>query len=110
MLVVSVILFGLIGLTMWAVQMLWIPVMAASVINGVGHYWGYRNLVTPDESTNILPWGIIVGGEELHNNHHAHPTSAKLSSAWYEFDIGWMYIRILKILRLANVKHIPIII
>lgn len=107
MLVVSVILFGPIGLTMWAVQMLWIPVMAAGVINGVGHYWGYRNLDTPDKSTNILPWGIIVGGEELHNNHHAHPTSAKLSSAWYEFDIGWMYIRILEIFRLANVKHIP---
>ncbi|MEK6735995.1 MAG: fatty acid desaturase [Pseudomonadota bacterium] len=107
MLIINIILFGPIGLTMWAIQMLWIPVMAAGVINGVGHYWGYRNSDTPDESTNILPWGIIIGGEELHNNHHAYPTSAKLSSAWYEFDIGWMYIRILEILQLATVKHIP---
>jgi len=107
MLIIDIILFGPIGLTMWAIQMLWIPVMAAGVINGVGHYWGYRNSDTPDESTNILPWGIIIGGEELHNNHHAYPTSAKLSSAWYEFDIGWMYIRILEILQLANVKHVP---
>lgn len=107
MLVINIILFGPIGLTMWAIQMLWIPVMAAGVINGVGHYWGYRNFDTPDESTNILPWGIIIGGEELHNNHHAYPTSAKLSNTWYEFDIGWMYIRILEILRLANVKHVP---
>jgi stearoyl-CoA desaturase (Delta-9 desaturase) len=107
MLVINVMLFGPIGLTIWAIQMLWIPVLAAGVINGVGHYWGYRNFETPDASTNILPWGIIIGGEELHNNHHAYPTSAKLSSAWYELDIGWMYIRILEILGLANVKHIP---
>lgn len=107
MLVINILLFGPIGLTMWAIQMLWIPVMAAGVINGIGHYWGYRNYETPDKSSNILPWGIIIGGEELHNNHHAYPTSAKLSNAWYEFDIGWMYICILEILGLANVKHIP---
>jgi stearoyl-CoA desaturase (delta-9 desaturase) len=107
MLIISVILFGPIGLTMWAIQMLWIPVMAAGVINGIGHYWGYRNFETPDASTNISPWGIIIGGEELHNNHHAYPTSAKLSNTWYEFDMGWMYIRILEFLGLAKVKHIP---
>lgn len=107
MLVINILLFGPIGLTMWAIQMLWIPVMAAGVINGIGHYWGYRNYETPDKSSNILPWGIIIGGEELHNNHHAYPTSAKLSNTWYEFDIGWMYICILEILGLANVKHIP---
>jgi len=107
MLIINTILFGPIGLTLWAIQMLWIPVMAAGVINGVGHYWGYRNFETPDASTNISPWGIIIGGEELHNNHHAYPTSAKLSSTWYEFDMGWMYIRILEILGLAKVKHIP---
>lgn len=107
MLITSVILFGPIGLAIWAVQMLWIPIMAAGVINGIGHYWGYRNFETPDASTNISPWGIIIGGEELHNNHHAYPTSAKLSNKWYEFDMGWMYIRILEMLGLAKVKHIP---
>ena len=81
--------------------------MAAGVVNGVGHYWGYRNAETPDKSTNIVPWGIIIGGEELHNNHHAYPTSAKLSSKWYEFDIGWMYIRLLEKLDWAQVKHVP---
>jgi stearoyl-CoA desaturase (delta-9 desaturase) len=106
MLVVNVTLFGAIGLTIWAVQMAWIPVMAAGVINGVGHYWGYRNFACADASTNIVPWGILIGGEELHNNHHAYATSAKLSSRWYEFDLGWTYIRILELLRLADVRKL----
>jgi len=106
MLVVNVVLFGPIGITMWAVQMVWIPIMAAGVINGVGHYWGYRNKETPDASKNVLPWGILIGGEELHNNHHAYPVSAKLSLKWYEFDIGWFYIRILETIGLAHVRYI----
>lgn len=106
MLIINVILFGPLGLTVWAVQMAWIPLTAAGVINGVGHYGGYCNTETNDASTNVFPWGILIGGEELHNNHHAHPTSAKLSLKWWEFDIGWMYIRILKILGLARVKDI----
>ncbi len=106
MLAVNLVLFGPIGLTIWAVQMLWIPVTAAGIINGIGHYWGYRNFASADTSTNIVPWGIIIGGEELHNNHHAYGTSAKLSSQWYEFDIGWMYIRILSTLRLATVRKV----
>ena len=104
--VANVILLGPIGLTIWAVQMLWIPFLAAGVINGIGHYWGYRNFQPEDASTNIVPWGILIGGEELHNNHHAYATSARLSSRWYEFDIGWMYIRILEMLGLARVKKI----
>lgn len=107
MFIIDVVLFGPIGITMWAVQMSWIPVMAAGVINGVGHYWGYRNFSPDDQSRNIFPWGIIIGGEELHNNHHTYPTSAKLSSKWYEFDIGWMYIRILEMFGLAEVKKVP---
>jgi len=99
-------LFGPIGATMWAVQMLWIPILAAGIINGVGHYWGYRNFQSVDASKNILPWGILIGGEELHNNHHAYATSAKLSNKWYEFDIGWLYIRILSAFGLANVKKV----
>ena len=106
MLVTNVILLGPIGITIFAVQMLWIPFLAAGVINGIGHYWGYRNFQPADASTNIIPWGILVGGEELHNNHHAYATSAKLSNRWYEFDIGWMYIRILEIMGLAHVKKI----
>jgi stearoyl-CoA desaturase (delta-9 desaturase) len=106
MLVVNVMLFGGAGLTIWAVQMAWIPVMAAGVINGFGHYWGYRNFACADASTNIVPWGILIGGEELHNNHHAYGTSAKLSSRWYEFDLGWTYIRILELLRLADVRKV----
>lgn len=106
MLILDVILFGAIGVTVWAVQMLWIPITAAGIINGIGHYWGYRNFDCPDASTNIVPWGILIGGEELHNNHHTFGTSAKLSSKWYEFDIGWMYIRILEILHLAKVKKL----
>jgi stearoyl-CoA desaturase (delta-9 desaturase) len=86
--------------------MAWIPVTAAGIVNGIGHYWGYRNFASADASTNIVPWGIIIGGEELHNNHHAYGTSAKLSSRWYEFDLGWTYIRILETLRLATVRKV----
>jgi stearoyl-CoA desaturase (delta-9 desaturase) len=106
MLVVDVLLFGPIGITIWAIQMVWIPLFAAGVINGIGHYWGYRNFQSEDASTNVIPWGILIGGEELHNNHHAYGTSAKLSNRWYEFDIGWLYIRILETLGLAKVKKI----
>ncbi|MGV3628386.1 MAG: DesA family fatty acid desaturase [Betaproteobacteria bacterium] len=106
MLITNVILLGPIGITIFAVQMLWIPFLAAGVINGIGHYWGYRNFQPEDASRNIIPWGILVGGEELHNNHHAYATSAKLSNRWYEFDIGWLYIRILETFGLAHVKKI----
>ena len=104
MLVIDLVAFGALGLTIWAVQMAWIPLWAAGVVNGIGHYWGYRNYDCVDASRNISPWGILIGGEELHNNHHSFATSAKLSSKWYEFDIGWMYIRILEMLGLAKVK------
>ena len=104
MLIVDLALFGALGLTVWAVQMMWIPVTAAGIINGAGHYWGYRNFEAHDASTNLVPWGIIIGGEELHNNHHTYPTSAKLSVKPYEFDLGWAYIRILQALGLASVK------
>jgi stearoyl-CoA desaturase (delta-9 desaturase) len=107
MLVIDVALFGFLGLTVWAVQMAWIPITAAGIINGIGHWWGYRNFEAQDASTNISPWGIIIGGEELHNNHHTYPTSAKLSVKPYEFDIGWMYIRILQAVGLAHVKKTP---
>jgi len=106
LLVINIMLFGVLGLSVWAVQMMWIPVTAAGIINGIGHYWGYRNFDCKDASTNILPWGIIIGGEELHNNHHTYGTSAKLSSKWYEFDIGWMYITILSFFGLAKVKKV----
>ena len=106
MMLINLALFGPIGLTIWAVQMAWIPVTAAGIINGIGHYWGYRNFTCEDASTNISPWGILIGGEELHNNHHAYGSSAKLSNKWYEFDIGWMYIRIMEMLGLAKVKKV----
>jgi stearoyl-CoA desaturase (Delta-9 desaturase) len=106
MLIADIIMFGPIGITIWAVQMMWIPFLAAGVINGIGHYFGYRNFQSEDASTNVVPWGILIGGEELHNNHHAYATSAKLSNRWYEFDIGWLYIRILETLGLATVKKI----
>ena len=103
----NALLFGLVpGLLILLVQIIWIPFWAAGVINGIGHYWGYRNWETEDASTNIFPFGILIGGEELHNNHHAYASSAKLSSKWYEFDIGWMYIRILEMLGLARVKKV----
>jgi stearoyl-CoA desaturase (delta-9 desaturase) len=107
MLIIDLLLFGAIGLTVWAVQMLWIPITAAGIINGIGHWWGYRNFEAPDASTNVSPWGIIIGGEELHNNHHTYPTSAKLSVKSYEFDIGWMYIRGLEMLGLAKPRKTP---
>jgi len=106
MLLIDLALFGVYGITVWAVQMLWIPVLAAGVINGIGHYWGYRNFETPDASTNIVPWGLLIGGEELHNNHHAFPSSARLAARWWEFDLGWQYIRLLRLLRLARVKKL----
>ncbi|MCX7891844.1 MAG: transposase, partial [Burkholderiales bacterium] len=100
-------LFGLVpGLVVLLVQIAWIPFWAAGVINGVGHYWGYRNWETEDASTNIFPIGILIGGEELHNNHHAYASSAKLSNKWYEFDLGWAYIRLLEMLGLARVKKV----
>jgi stearoyl-CoA desaturase (delta-9 desaturase) len=110
MLLIDMAVFGVLpGLAIWSIQMLWIPFWAAGVINGVGHYWGYRNYDCADASRNLIPWGIWIGGEELHNNHHTYATSAKLSSKWYEFDIGWMYIRILEMLGLAKVKKtIPV--
>ena len=107
MLIIDVLLFGAVGGAVWAVQMLWIPITAAGIINGIGHYWGYRNFDCEDASTNISPWGILIGGEELHNNHHTFATSAKLSNKWYEFDIGWMYIRCLETIGLATVKKTP---
>ena len=107
MFAINVLLFGPIGITIWAIQMLWIPITAAGIINGIGHYWGYRSYECADASTNIVPWGILIGGEELHNNHHTFASSAKLSSKWWEFDIGWFYIRTLEIFGLAHVKKIP---
>ena len=100
----NIIVFGWVGALIWGIQMLWIPFWAAGVINGIGHWWGYRNGETKDRSRNIVPWGIVIGGEELHNNHHLDPASARLSRRWFEFDIGWMYIRLLSALRLATVK------
>jgi stearoyl-CoA desaturase (delta-9 desaturase) len=107
MLIINLLLFGAIGATVWAVQMLWIPITAAGIINGIGNYWGYRNFEANDASTNISPWGIVIGGEELHNNHHTYPTSAKLSVKPYEFDLGWAYIRVLESLGLATVRKTP---
>jgi stearoyl-CoA desaturase (delta-9 desaturase) len=104
MLVIDLLLFGAIGAAVWAVQMAWIPVTAAGIINGLGHWWGYRNFEAVDASTNISPWGILIGGEELHNNHHTYPTSAKLSVKPGEFDIGWLYIRLLEMVGWAKVR------
>ncbi|MDP3084236.1 MAG: fatty acid desaturase, partial [Rubrivivax sp.] len=107
MMIINLALFGAAGLAVWAVQMVWIPVTAAGIINGIGHYWGYRNFEAVVASTNITPWGILIGGEELHNNHHTYPTSAKLSVKPFEFDIGWLYIRTLEIVGLAKVRKTP---
>lgn len=106
MLVINLMLFGPVGAAIWAAQMIWIPFHAAGIINGVGHYWGYRHYTVNDTSTNITPIAFWIGGEELHNNHHAYPTSARFSMRWYEFDLGWLYIRILSALGLANVKKV----
>ena len=107
MLIADLFLFGAAGAAVWAVQMLWIPVTAAGIINGIGHWWGYRNFEAADASRNVSPWGLIIGGEELHNNHHTYPTSAKLSVKPHEFDIGWMYIRLFEMAGLATVRKIP---
>ena len=107
LLLLNIALFGWIGAIIWLVQMAWIPFWAAGVINGLGHWWGYRNGETKDRSRNIVPWGIIIGGEELHNNHHLEPASPRLSKKWYEFDLGWFYINILKNLRLLSIKKHP---
>ncbi|MBV8618994.1 MAG: fatty acid desaturase [Curvibacter sp.] len=107
MLILDLALFGALGATVWAVQMLWIPITAAGIINGIGHYWGYRNFEAPDASTNISPIGVIIGGEELHNNHHTYPTSARFSVKPYEFDIGWFYISLMSKIGWAKVKKTP---
>ena len=107
MLVINLLLFGAAGAAVWALQMAWIPITAAGIINGIGHWWGYRNFEAQDASTNISPWGILIGGEELHNNHHTYPTSAKLSVKPYEFDIGWLYIRTFEVLGMAKVRKTP---
>jgi stearoyl-CoA desaturase (Delta-9 desaturase) len=107
MLIADLALFGAAGLSVWALQMAWTPIMAAGIINGAGHFWGYRNFEAPDHSTNLSPWGILIAGEELHNNHHTYPTSAKLSVKPYEFDIGWMYISLMQMAGLARVKKTP---
>ena len=105
MLIINVVLFGWIGPIIWLIQMLWIPFWAAGVINGIGHWFGYRNGTTRDNSHNILPIGIWIGGEELHNNHHLDPANPKLSKKWFEFDAGWFYIKVLEKLKLAKLKH-----
>jgi len=107
MLILDLALFGAIGAAVWAVQMLWIPFWAAGVVNGVGHFWGYRNFEATDASTNLVPWGLVIGGEELHNNHHTYPTSAKFSVKKYEFDIGWVYISLMQKIGWATVKKVP---
>lgn len=107
MLLIDLFLFGIPGISIWAIQMMWIPVWAAGVVNGLGHWWGYRNFECSDAATNLIPWAFWIGGEELHNNHHTFASSAKFSVKWWEFDIGWMYIRILSFFGLANVKKLP---
>ena len=102
MLVIDLVLFGPWGFLVWGIQMIWIPFWAAGVINGIGHWWGYRNHSTRDNSRNIVPWGIIVGGEELHNNHHRNPASPKLSSKIWEIDIGYIWLGLFRLLRLAK--------
>ncbi|MEO9585821.1 MULTISPECIES: fatty acid desaturase [Marinobacter] len=104
MAVIDLLLFGVHGIWIWAVQMMWIPVWAAGVVNGIGHFMGYRNFECSDNARNISPWGILIGGEELHNNHHTYPNSSKLSRRWYEVDIGWGYIRLFQFFRLAKPK------
>ena len=106
LLVSEFLLLGPVGLTIWAIQMIWIPFWAAGVVNGIGHYWGYRNFEIPNAATNIFPLGILIGGEELHNNHHAFGSSAKLSNRWFEFDLGWLYIKLFSYIRLAKVLKV----
>jgi stearoyl-CoA desaturase (delta-9 desaturase) len=104
MLVIDLLLFGPWGLLVWGIQMIWIPLWAAGFINGIGHWYGYKNGTTRDSSRNIIPWGILVGGEELHNNHHLDPASVKLSRRWFEFDIGWMWLSLFRLVRLAKLR------
>ena len=104
MLLIDILLFGAWGLLIWGIQMIWIPFWAAGVVNGIGHWWGYRNGETKDHSRNIMPWGIIIGGERLHNNHHLDPANPKLSRRWFEFDIGWMWLTVFRLLGLAKLK------
>lgn len=106
MMVIDLVLFGPWGFIVWGIQMIWIPLWAAGVINGIGHWWGYRNTETKDKSRNISPWGIIIGGEELHNNHHMNPARPKLSLNWYEFDIGWMWLKIFSLIGLAKIVRL----
>jgi stearoyl-CoA desaturase (delta-9 desaturase) len=105
MLVIDLVLFGPWGLLVWSIQMIWIPFWAAGVINGLAHWWGYRNGETKDQSRNISPWGILIGGECLHNNHHLEPANPRLSRRWFEFDIGWMWIKIFELLRLLKIRN-----
>jgi len=105
MLLIDLELFGLLGLLIWGIQMIWIPFWAAGVINGIGHYWGYRNTDTSDTSRNIFPIAILIGGEELHNNHHHRPALAKLSEKWFEFDIGWFWIKAFSFIKLIKIKE-----
>jgi len=104
LLVINLLCFSWVGLLIWGIQMIWIPFWAAGVINGLGHWWGYRNGETKEHSRNISPWGIVIGGEELHNNHHLSPASPKLSHKWFEFDIGWAWFKIFESLKLAKVR------
>jgi stearoyl-CoA desaturase (delta-9 desaturase) len=104
MLIIDLVLFGPVGFFVWGIQMLWIPFWAAGVINGLSHWWGYRNTDTKDTSRNLWPWAIWIGGEELHNNHHANGASANFKQKSWEFDIGWMYISILRFFKLAKVR------
>lgn len=106
MLVINIVLFGVPGVAIWACQMAWIPFTAAGIVNGIGHAIGYRNFECPDAARNILPWGVLLCGEELHNNHHTFGTSAKFSIKWWEFDIGWMYITALSAVGLAKAKRL----
>jgi stearoyl-CoA desaturase (delta-9 desaturase) len=105
MLAIDLLLFGWAGVLVWGIQMIWIPFWAAGFINGIGHWWGYRNGETADYSRNVSPVGILIGGEELHNNHHLDPANPKFSQKWYEFDIGWLYIKVLERLGLATLKR-----
>ena len=105
MLLINMLLFGLWGVLIWGIQMIWIPFWAAGVINGIGHWWGYRNGETKDNSRNIVPWDIIVGGECLHNNHHLDPANPKLSRRWFEFDAGWFYIQLFRVTGLMKLKN-----
>jgi len=105
MLAIDMALFGGWGFLVWAVQMLWIPFWAAGVVNGIGHWFGYRNGTTRDQSRNVVPWDFWVGGELLHNNHHLNPASPKLSLKWWEFDIGWLYITVLRTVGLAKLRE-----